>query len=161
MDDLATDAQVDRMAVQVLRRIEQRRAQRRAGATVVVTAVLLVGGLGLLLTQSGHGASTAASGGSGAGSTAERASLVQCHESSSRASSFRTVKLRGAATARSAIAACAGQPNKPQDQAAPSELSGVGARDLLACRDDAGRLQVFVKDSRPATLCVRNGMEQP
>ncbi|WP_375401294.1 hypothetical protein [uncultured Amnibacterium sp.] len=161
MDDLASEAQVDRMAGQVLRRIEQRRAQRRAGATVAVTAVLLVGGFGLLLTQFGHGASIAASSGSGAGSTAERTSLVECHGSSLRTSSFRTVQLQGAATARSAVAACAEQSDEPRNQPAPSELSAAGARDLVACRDDAGRLQVFVKDSRPATLCARNGMEQP
>lgn len=161
MDDLATDAQVDRMADQVLLRIAQRRAQRRAGATVAVTAVLLVGGFGALLTQVGHGASIQAASGGGAGSTAERVSVVQCHDSSSRTSSSRSVQLQGAATARSAVAACAGAPHERRGQAAPSAASTVAARDLLACRDDTGRLQVFVKDARPATLCARNGMQQP
>lgn len=187
MDDLATDDQVERMADRVLLRIEERRTRRRAGAVIAVTALLFAGGLGLLLTQLGHGSAGTAASGSG-GSAA--AVTVVCHTSSARTSSTETVTLKGAPTVRAALDACAaalkdharsgsdGAASTAPSSTAPASAtaasssassppSGVptaavsGADDLVACRDTVGRLRVFVKDAHPGTLCVRNDLRSP
>lgn len=169
MDDLASDDQVARMASRVLRRIELRRARRRALVGVVATVLVLAGGLGLLSTQLRTSVAASGAGGSTAqrqaGPVAGTPSAVVCHGGPTRASRSSTVTVRGAPTARSATQACAAL-RLAQRRAGPGSAAAAPATpptgsDLLVCRDDAGRLQVFVKDAHPATLCVRNGMQQP
>jgi hypothetical protein len=173
-DGLPTDEQLRRIEQGVMTRIRRRAQLPKRIATGVALAAVFAGGAFLLprFGLSGSGAGNAyrsseqrsAAAGSGA-------LLAECHAASSATSAARSVRL-SRRTPSAAISACVLAFEKGQVPAAASGSSGgssggsstsdlkapITAKDLLACRDADGRLQVFVKDAHPSTLCERNGM---
>ena len=178
-DDLPTEEQLRRIEQGVMTRIRRRAQLPRRIATGVAVAAVFAGGVLLLprlgLSSGGSGSSSGSGGGTAyqtsegsSGAAGSSALLVQCHAASAASSPVRSVPLTRN-TGSAAIDACLLALQKDQGAAAPrasepatSDLKGpLTAKDLIACRDSAGLLQVFVKDAHPSTLCMRNGMRAP
>jgi hypothetical protein len=163
-------------------RIRRRAELPKRIATGVAVAAVFAGGAFLLprFGLSGGGAGGSSGSSSGGGGVAYQSSegrsaaagssalLAGCHASPSASSPVRSVPLTTDTTA-AALKACVvalakGQVPKPA--AAPGDATNhlrplYSAKDLVACRDARGRLQVFVADAHPSTLCTRNGMKAP
>jgi hypothetical protein len=163
-DGLPTEEQLRRMEQRVMTRIRRRAQLPKRIATGAAAAALVVGGVFLLPrlgTSSGGGSGSSAGYASGGGGSS--ALLARCHPAASATSPVRTVPIARdtpAAAIDSCLRALAEQP-APSSGTAGEQLASPTAKDLLACRDSGGRLQVFVKDAHPATLCTRNGMTPP
>lgn len=178
-DGLPTEDQLRRLEQRVMTRIRRRAELPKRIATGAAVAALFVGGVFLLPRL---GPSSGASGGSGSASRAydsnrsgaggssggSAALLAGCHATPSGKSAVRSVPLT-ADTPNAAVDACLVALEKGQvptattssGTSANSLTAPLTAKDLVACRDAAGTLQVFVKDTHPSTLCARNGMHAP
>ena len=180
-DGLPSDEQLQRMERAVMARIRRRAELPKRIATSAAVAALVAGGVFLLPRvglSGGGGAGSSSSGGGGStayrgesdssGSSAGGSSalLAACHATATTTAGELRVPIT-ADTAAAAIDACLvalekGQVPGPSADA-PNDLKTepITAKDLVVCRDDAGRLQVFVKDAHPSTLCARNGLKAP
>jgi hypothetical protein len=177
-DGLPDEEQLRRIEQGVMTRIRRRAELPKRIATGVAVAAVFAGGAFLLprlwLSSAGSGSSSGAGGGSAAyrsgdGSRTAAGSsalLAQCHATASSTSPVRSVPLTED-TATAALKACVlafekGQVPGPHGTSSTSDLKApLTAKDLVVCRDAAHRLQVFVKDAHPSTVCSRNGMTTP
>ena len=174
-DGLPTEEQLRRMEQRVMTRIRRRAELPKRIAGGAAVAALFVGGVLLLPRLGLSGGGSSGSGAGSAYSTSESraaggsaAVLAGCHTSASAKAPVVTVPLsKDIPTA--AVDACLrafekGQAPKATTASGSSAHDLVGsltAKDLVVCRDGDGRLQVFVRDAHPSTLCTRNGMRSP
>jgi hypothetical protein len=178
-DGLPTEEQLRRIEQGVLTRIRRRAELPKRIATGVAIAAVFAGGAFLLPRFGLSGGGSGSSGGSGGSTAYQRngdtegrsaaagsaALLAECHGSASAASPVHSVPLAEDSTT-AALKACVlaferGQVPTASGGSNPALKGRPTAKDLVVCRDAGGRLQVFVKDARPSTLCARNGMKAP
>jgi hypothetical protein len=174
-DGLPTEEQLRRMEQRVMTRIRRRAQLPKRIATGAAVAALFAGGvfllprLGVTGSSGGSGSSAGyASNASRGGSGGSTALLASCHAADSATSPVRTVPLTHD-TPAAAIDACLRAFEKDQGPKATTSSGSatdqlvrpLTAKDLVVCRDGDRRLQVFVKDAHPSTLCGRNGMHAP
>lgn len=177
-DGLPTEEQLRRMEQRVMTRIRRRAQLPKRIATGAAVAAVIAGGV-FLLPRVGTSSSGGSAGSAGYGSSESRASgsgsgggsaalLAGCHASSSPKAAVLTVPL-AKDTPSAAVDACLlaletgqGPTSSTASGSTASDSKGhLTGTDLVVCRDPHGRLQVFVKDAHPSTLCERNRMAAP
>jgi hypothetical protein len=159
-DELPTDAQVRSIEDRVMTRIRRRARLPHTIASTVLIAGLVVGGFALLRP----GPATTASGGSAASESrrdAAPAAAALCHASSHASCAAQSVPARGKDSTAAALEACERAWREDRIPGSRDDAFSGGGPRLVACRDPAGELHVFVRDRSPSTLCSRNGMATP